>query len=102
RFKHRMRRAALGQGGSGDRCKADRLADEPPSGLLEHQGQLRQAETESVSRGRHQHSEPPDLASLAQSLQREAWILLAKCSCHLRTRRLNEFDGAVAQEGLLR
>src|SRR5205823_12720092 len=49
-----------------------------------------------------QHAEPPDLAGPAQSLQREAWILLAKCSCHLRTRRLDEFDGAVAQESLLR
>ena len=101
-FQHRMRRTPLRQRGSRDRRKPDRLADEAPPGLLEHQGELGEAEIEAIRRTRNEDAKPPELPRLPQSRRREARILLAKSARDLRPRRRDEFGGAVAQQSLLR
>ena len=97
-----MRRVPLRQGSSGDRRQPNWLADEPAPGLLKHQGELGEAETQAVRRTRNEDAKPPEVPRLAQTCRREARILFAKYARHLRSGRHDEFGGAVAQQSLLR
>ena len=59
-----MRRTSLRQRGRRDCRKSDRLADQPPPGLLEHQGELGEAETQAIGSTRNEDAEPAELPRL--------------------------------------
>src|SRR5262249_16935771 len=85
-----------------DRRQRDGLADEPPPGLLEHQGKLGEAEAEAVCVGGDKDAKPPELPRLPQSRRREGSCLRAKPARHLSSRRPGKSGRAIAPQRLLR
>ncbi len=66
----------LRQGGSGNRRQLNWLADEPPAGLLEHQGELGEAETRAVRGTRNEDAKP----SSSPACRRRPGAKLGSCS----------------------
>src|SRR5580658_3901090 len=77
-FHHGMRGVPLRQCGRCDRCKPDRLADEPPSGLFKHQSEFSEAKTESTRGFWNKDAEPAEFSGMPQPLRREAQIAFTK------------------------
>ena len=96
-----MRGVPLRQCGRRDRCKPDRLADEPASGLFKHQSEFSEAKTEAIRGSRNKDAKPAKLSGLSQPLGRETRIAFTKSARDFRPCRADEFRGAVAQQHLL-
>ena len=100
-FEHRMWGVPLRQCGRCDRCKPDRLTDEPASGLFKHQSELSEAKTEPIRGRRNKDAEPAKLSGLSQPLRRKTRIAFTQSARDFRPRRADEFRGAVTQQHLL-
>jgi hypothetical protein len=97
-----MRRVLLRQCGCRDRCEPDRLAYECAPGLFEDQSEFSKTQPETARGIWNEKAKPPKFSCLSQPLGRKTRILLAKSARHLRSSRVEELCGGVAQQDLFR